>query len=314
MKKKIRINNIFKVILCVYLSITSSICIARDLNEIKESAVLRHIGTPYGNFVKQIHQDNTLIWVGLDVELMQGFAANLGVKYLFIEMPTDQLVGGLTGQNIEFNNNEIIYGKTSEIRGDVISNGMTTLEWRKEIVDFSDDYFFSAVWLFARADSTMQPITPSGSLEEDIKQVKLQLLDRNLLTVKQTNLDAELYDLQSTGAKIIFRNKFTRLIPSLLDNNAESTLMDVVDGLLALEKWAGEIKVVGPISEIQSMAVGFSKKSPKLRIAFNEYLDQIRTDGSYNELVEKYYPNFHQFAPNHFAANEELNVKKLGLK
>lgn len=302
MTKQNRINNIFKVLLFGYLSIAFSMCIARDLDEIKESAVLRHIGSPYGNFVKQVYQGDSLIWGGFDVELMQGFAANLGVNYQFIELPWDQLIGGLTGQNIEFNNNEVMYHKTSEIRGDLISNGLTTLEWRKEVVDFSDDYFFTAVWLFARTDSTMQPIIPSGSLEEDITQVKLQLQERDVLTVKHTCLDAELYDLQSAGANIIPKDKFSNLIPTLINNKAESSLLDVADGLIALDKWAGEIKVIGPISKIQSMAVGFSKSSPKLRFAFNEYLKQIRRDGTYEKLMNKYYPNVYHHYSDFFAA------------
>jgi len=300
--KKTKIENFFKVVLCLYISMASSITVARDLDEIQDQGVLRHIGTPYGNFVKSTQENNSVTWNGLDVELMQGFAAHLGVKYQFVELPWDHLVGGLTGKDIKFSNQNIILGSPRKIQGDLISNGMTTLEWRKQFVDFSDNYFCSAVWLFARSDSTMQPIIPSGSLAKDIVQIKLQLKDRTVLTVKQTSLDAKLYNLQSTGANIIFKDKFYKLIPALLGNEAESTLLDVADGLVALDKWAGEIKVVGPISEVQYMAVGFSKESPKLRLAFNAYLKQIRADGAYEKLVTKYYPNVFHFYPDYFSA------------
>ena len=45
--------------------------IARDLKEIKQDGVLRHLGVPYANFVDGA--DN-----GLDVELMRLFAKELG--------------------------------------------------------------------------------------------------------------------------------------------------------------------------------------------------------------------------------------------
>jgi ABC-type amino acid transport substrate-binding protein len=85
--------------------------------------------------------------------------------------------------------------------------------------------------------------------------------------------------------------KLNEMAPAILNHEAETTLLDVPDALIALEKWPGQLKVIGPISHNQNMAVAFRKDSPKLRAAFNEYLTMIRKDGSYNKLVEKYYPS-----------------------
>ncbi|MEH6452091.1 MAG: transporter substrate-binding domain-containing protein [Psychromonas sp.] len=301
MRNKTNVMNFLKIILCTCLCVTTSITIARDLDEVKELGILRHLGTPYGNFVKNIDPDKQSDWTGLDVELIQGFAASLGVKYQFVEVPPKKIIGALTGINVEFIEHKIVYGQPSNIQGDLIASGITTLEWRKDIFDFSDPYFYSAVWLFARADSAMQPITPSGSTKKDIINVKAQLKGHSVLTVEQTCLDGGLYDLQATNAHVIASDKYHNLIPAILDNNAESTLMDVADGLAILDKWAGEIKVIGPISEVQSMGVVFSKKSPKLRAAFNKYLRRIRDNGIYAQLVKKYYPNVFYFYPEYFS-------------
>lgn len=53
---------------------------AQDLAEIKARGVLRHLGTPYANFV-------TGGGGGLDVEIIELFAQHLGVRYEFV--PTD---------------------------------------------------------------------------------------------------------------------------------------------------------------------------------------------------------------------------------
>ena len=39
------------------------------------------------------------------------------------------------------------------------------------------------------------------------------------------------------------------------------------------------------------MAAAFRKGSPQLRRAFNDFLARIRRDGSYTQLVKKYYPS-----------------------
>ncbi|MEH6451847.1 MAG: transporter substrate-binding domain-containing protein, partial [Psychromonas sp.] len=105
----------------------------------------------------------------------------------------------------------------------------------------------------------------------------------------------------------IRERKLNEMVPAILNEDAESTLLDVADTLIALEKWPGEIKVIGPVSEDQRMAVAFNKKTPELRKAFNLYLKQIKADGSYNKLVQKYYPAVFYFYPDFFALAKETN-------
>lgn len=90
------------------------------------------------------------------------------------------------------------------------------------------------------------------------------------------------------------------MVPAIMKNDAESTLLDVADTLIALEKWPGEIKVIGPVSENQKMAVAFRKNSPELREAFDRYLDSIKKDGTYEKLVKKYYPSIYYFYNDYF--------------
>ena len=95
---------------------------------------------------------------------MQGFASYLGVKYQFVESDWNRVCGDLTGRNACLGEKGFqLLGKTA-IRGDVIANGLTMLDWRKELVNFSEPTFPSAVWLVAKASSTLSPIHPSGNL------------------------------------------------------------------------------------------------------------------------------------------------------
>lgn len=303
-----------RLFLQLTLSITVLICAgqtaARDLPEIKKSGVLRHLGVSYANFVNHYSEGDKEIEGGLDVELMQGFAAYLGLKYQFVSAQWTTVFGLLNGRNVQYINQQVVWGDEIAIAGDIIANGATILDWRKEVVDFSNPYFPSAVWLIARTDSQLQPITPSGRINEDIRQVKAMLKGHSVLAMKQSCLDPDLYKLELTDANIILptrERKLNEMVPAIINNDAESTLLDVPDALIALQKWSDEIKVIGPISPAQQMAIGFRKDSPLLRAAFNDYLKKIRADGSYNNMVKKYYPSvFHFYGKFFSAATEEI--------
>jgi hypothetical protein len=55
------------------------------------------------------------------------------------------------------------------------------------------------------------------------------------------------------------------------------------------------------------MAVGFSKSSPELRRAFNDFLATLKRDGTYASLVRKYYPSAFRYFPEFFAAQVHEN-------
>lgn len=303
------INNIL-LLVCSSIAFSQH-SLAMDLEDIKKQGVLRHIGVPYANFVSYIQKDDFQSLSGLDVELVKGFAASLGVEYQFIPAKWTNAIGKLTGQDAQFKNNRIIFGDKSAIQGDIIANGVTIFAWRAQLADFSDDYFPSAVWLVARVDSDLQPIIPSSSTHEDIINVKRLIKGKAVLAMEQSCLDPNLYDLYKTDANIILPNRklqLSEMVPAILNKDAESTLLDVADSLIALEKWPGEIKVIGPISEEQKMGALFRKDSPKLRKAFNQYLDDIKKDGSYYKLVEKHYPSLSYFYRDYFNRSNESEI------
>ena len=72
------------------------------------------------------------------------------------------------------------------------------------------------------------------------------------------------------------------------------------DALVALQKWPGKVKIIGPVSDIQDMAVAFAKDSPELRSSFNAFLNTCKQDGTYARLVKKYYPFAFDYFPRFF--------------
>ena len=297
-----KIRALFWMIAAFCLLVTS--VYAGDLAEIRQRGVLRHLGIPYAHFVRETAKGLD----GLDVELMQLFAAHLGVEYQWVQTSWSEVFGDLTGQKVQPTKDtgvEVI-GETA-VRGDIIANGLTILDWRRQVVQFSNPTFPTGVWLIARADSPIKPIEPSGDIETDIQRVKNLLAGRSVLTMEGTCLDPSLYGLASTQAEIRFytaSENLNEIAPAIINGAAEATLLDVPDALVALQTWPGDIKIIGPVSSSQFMGAAVAKSSPELLAAFNRFFQDLRTSGTYDELVKKYYPTVYLYLSDFFKSEK----------
>lgn len=281
------------VAIAVFISLPG-FATAADLAEIKAKGVVRHLGIPYANFV-------TGSGDGMEVELTQKFAEHLGVKYEFVKSEWSTVVQDLTGKKVKPNGADIEIVGDAPVKGDIIANGFTILPWREKAVNFSLPTFPSQIWLIARADSKIRPIKPRHSIEKDIAASKALMKDRSVLSMENTCLDPRLYNLAATGANVICtKGQLNDMAPALLKGDAEMTILDVPDALIALQKWPGKLKIIGPVSDKQQMAPAFSKDSPQLRDAYNQFLAKVRKDGTYMRLVNKYYPTARSFFPDFF--------------
>lgn len=281
----------------VLLLLSTTAASAADLKEVQARGELRHLGIRYANFV-------TGAGDGFDVELAQGFAKHIGVKYTLVYSDFYSVIRDLLGKDVVRKGNEVTLTGDYPVKGDMIATGFTVLPWREAVVLYSRPTFPSQVLLVARAESSITPIPGSKNLKSDIDMTKKLIGKNSLLVMEKTCLDPANYGLKGTGVDLRSYTKSTNLnemVPALINNEAELTLLDVPDAILDLKKWAGKIKVLGPISEHQDLAAAFPKDAPELRRAFDEYLVKIKADGSYDKLVDKYYPGIHRYFPDFFA-------------
>lgn len=284
------------VVLVVLLALATSVTAEpNDLEAIKKRGVLRHLGVPYANFV-------TGAGDGLSVELMQLFAKHLGVKYQYVQTSWADVIADLTGKQVEPVGDDVKIIGTAPIKGDVISNGLTILPWREKVLAFSTPTFPTQVWLIVGTEAGIQPIVPSGNIDQDIAAVKAVLAQRSVLGKRNTCLDPALYSLTAAGAQpLLFEGSLNDIAPAVIDHAAETGLLDVPDALVAMGKWPGKTLVVGPISPQQFMAEGFRQDSHDLRQEYGRFFAQIKADGTYVHLVKKYYPVVFDYYPDFFA-------------
>jgi len=273
----------------------STAALAADLDDVRRRGVLRHLGIPYANFV-------TGAGDGMEVELSRMFADHLGVRYEYVPADWGTVVQDLIGRKVQVQGGNVEILAEAPVRGDIIANGFTVLPWRQKVVSFSNPTFPSQIWLIARADSPVSPIRPSGDINRDIENTRSLMKDRSVMALEKTCLDPSLYDFKAAGADVVlFQGKLNELAPAVINNEAEMTILDVPDALIALEKWPGMVKIIGPVSGKQVMAAAFPPDAPRLLEEYNRFLDKIRKDGSYLKIVKKYYPSAMFYFPDFFA-------------
>jgi ABC-type amino acid transport substrate-binding protein len=296
-KEEIMRSSLFAFALALLIGLPGQGARAADLDEIKARGELRHLGIRYANFV-------TGAGDGLDVELARGFAKHLGVKYTLVYTDFYSVIRDLLGKDVVRKGSEVSLAGDYPVRGDMIATGFTVLPWREKVVLYSEPTFPSQVLLVAPADSPVQPIKDTGDLKKDIQKTKAIIGKQSLLVMEKTCLDPANYGLKNSGFELRTYTRSTNInemVPAMLNTDAELTLLDVPDVILDMQKWAGKIKIIGPISEEQALAAAFPKDAPRLRDAFNVYLRQIKTDGTYAKLVNKYYPGIRRYFPEFFA-------------
>lgn len=274
---------------------------AIDLKGIRQNGVLRHLGVPYASFVRESAGG----YDGLDVELMQLFAKHLGVRYELVTTTWSDVFTDVTGKRMHVEDGTVKILGTVPAKGDIIANGLTILPDRQMMVAYSTPTFPTGVWLIAHANAGIKPIAPTGDLQKDIQLVKSLLSGHTVLTMKNTCLDPELYDLQATGANIRYSTSqfLGDIAPEVVNGSAEITLLDIPDALIALQRWPGDIKIIGPVSNEQLMGVAVAKDSPELLSEFNTFFEVIWKDGTYKRLVEKYYPSVFLYLSDFFTDN-----------
>lgn len=278
------------MLIFLFACVTGVPCCLADLDEIKASGELRHLGVPYANFVTGDGE-------GLDARILKMYSEKIGVKYRYVKTDWDTLIGDLSGKKFVVRGDNVEFTGEVPVKGDIIGNGLTLIPWRQKIINFSQPYFPSAIWVVAKADSPVKPIQPTSDPKKDVEVTRDLLKGREVLGIKNTCVDLDLYNLKDSKPIYMEGISLNDLAAALIKGAAEISILDVPDSLVALSKFPGKIKILGSITGKQDMGFGISKDSPKLLASFNEFLDELKSSGELGKLIHKYYPGIDRYFP-----------------
>lgn len=194
--------------------------------------------------------------VGFDVDLINQIGKDLGYKIEIEDQSFDGLIPTL---------------KTGKI--DMIISGMTATEERKKSVDFSDEYFKSTnVYLKKKGNNNVT----------SIDNLSGKKVGASLGTIQ------EIEARKIPGATVV---PIEDTVKSIMDLEAGKVDVLILENVIALEymKKYTDLEVIGEKPLDSGMAIAFDKgKHTELIQKINEELKTLKSNGKYDELINKY--------------------------
>jgi cystine transport system substrate-binding protein len=226
-----------------------------NLDAIKSAGVLK-IGTE-GTYAPFTYHDQSGKLVGFDVEIGEAVAAKLGVKPEFLEGKWDGLIAGLDAN-----------------RYDTVINEVGITDARKQKYDFSEPYIASKAVLIVRADDD------SIKGFADLKGKKAaQSLTSNFGKLAE-----------QSGAELVGTDGFDQSIQLVLTGRADTTINDSLSFLdFKKHKPDANVKIAAQEENADYSGVIFRKGDAELKAAIDKALADIKADGTYQKIADKYF-------------------------
>lgn len=250
-----KLLKLFAAAAVIQASLFSTGWAGENLDAIQQAGVLK-IGTE-GTYAPFTYHDKDNKLVGFDVEIGEAVAQKLGVKPEFIEGKWDGLIAGLDAK-----------------RYDAVINQVGITEERQKKFNFSDPYIVSKVVLIVHANND----TIKGF--DDLKGVK----SAQSLTSNYGKL------AQESGAELVATDGFDQSIQLVLTGRADATLNDNLSYLdFKKQQPDAPVKVVAEKENADASGIIVRKGDDELVAALNKALDEIKADGTYDKISQKYF-------------------------
>ena len=237
------------------LALAAPVLAQSALDQIKQAGALR-IGTE-GTYAPFTYHDSTGALVGFDVEIGREIAKRIGVEAEFVEGPWDGLIAGIDAN-----------------RYDVVINQVGITEERRQKYDFSEPYIASKAALVVRGDNA-----DIARFEDLAGKRAAQTLTSNYGKLAQEH-----------GAEIVPTDGFDQSIALVVQGRADATINDSLSFYdFKKQQPDANVKIVATQADADFSGVLLAKGKPELVEAINAALADIKADGTYSTLSEKYF-------------------------
>lgn len=228
---------------------------AGSLQDIQAAKAFR-IGTE-GTYAPFTYHDASGALVGFDVEIGREVAKRLGVEPVFVEGKWDGLIAGLASN-----------------RYDAVINQVGITEERKARFDFSDPYIVSKAVLVVKQGN------------EDIKGFP-DLQGKRAAQSLTSNYGRI---AEGAGATLVATDGFDQSIQLVLTGRADATVNDNLSFLdFKKQQPDAPVEVVATQDEAAASGIIVQKDNPDLVAAINEALAGMKSDGTYEQISQRYF-------------------------
>ena len=201
-------------------------------------------------------------YVGFDIELAKRFAAYLGKEFVPVDMPFGSLIASISTNKI-----------------DMIAAEMMITEERDKQIDFSDPYYNSGVSVIARKEDIAQQEQVMLSTLDDLADKRIGVLLGSVHDAYATKKfpDAEVMEYQNVSDLLIALSS-DKVDVAIMGNCTLPEIFMANPGLAVFQEnmYANDL------------AAGFNKNNDALRDQFNTFLAELKTDGTYDDMINRW--------------------------
>ncbi|WP_334095408.1 transporter substrate-binding domain-containing protein [Helicobacter typhlonius] len=211
---------------------------------------------------------------GIDMDLARVIAQKLDKKLVIKDMEFDSVVTSLAGGN-----------------ADIALSGLTINDTREKVIDFSNTYFNASQMLITLSDDTrFDNITTKKDLVSALKAIP------NLRIGVQVGTTGLFYakgdaDWGFEGFSNATTKSFSNgALAAIAMKNAQIDVV-IIDEMPAHEivKANSGTKIIEIALTNEKYAIGITKDKPKLRDSINEILNELKQDGTLENIIKAYY-------------------------
>jgi len=202
--------------------------------------------------------------VGFEIELAERFAAYLGKQLIISDMPFGSLIAALSTKKI-----------------DMVHSSMMITEERMKQIDFSDPYFESGGTIIGLKEK-QQTQAPLLTKLEDIADKRIGILSGTVFD--------KYLSVHFPQAKVFMYDVTTDMILALQMGKVDAIFMDVISAGVVMKK-NPDFAILSKEVESKPLGIGFNKKNKDLRDSFNYFLNEIKSNGIYDEAYKRWFTN-----------------------
>ena len=254
-------KSIIAVLLTMVLAFSLAACGGSDDAESGDKVVYK-VGTE-PTFPPFDTTDDDQNIVGLDMDLIKAIGEDQGFDVEFENLSFDGLIPALKAGNI-----------------DIVAAGMNKDDpERQEQVDFSDAYYESQLYVVVPVDN--DSITSVDDLTPDMK-VAAQTGTTGAGKVKELKEEGKIKEA-------VILDGLDTCMMQLINGDVSAVINDKPVNEAYMSKQPDKIKMVGEALDAENYGFAVQKGNTELLEKINAGLKNIKENGTFNELVDKWF-------------------------
>ena len=195
---------------------------------------------------------------GFDVELVEAMAQKMGKQVEWVNIDFKGLIPGLVAK-----------------RYDMAVSAIYITDERKKVVDFSDTYYAGGLVAMVKTGSPIQTIQDLNG-----KKVSVQVGTKSVIYLKEQHPQVALVEVQKNQEMF-----------NLVDIGRADAAVTGKPAAFQYIRTRGGMQVLSEPLTTEEYGMAIRKDMPALRADVNQALAALKSDGSYQALVAKWFPS-----------------------